>query len=97
MRSLEKMHRNRDLDQVDPEHINRVEKETTWDDLKNVPFMGGQINKDELRAQEILRRMDEVGSFGKRARDNRGSQQAEKIRDKSDYDNMSLSDISSTF
>jgi hypothetical protein len=50
MYSLEKRHRSADLDQGDPEHLDRVATETTWDDLKKVPFKGSQEDlNDTLR------------------------------------------------
>lgn len=118
MRSIEKT-RSRDLDMVDPEHLNKVGRESSWDDLKNVPFAGNQsqsLNSDiekikdlinslptdneqlespEKRA-EIFSKMEEVGSFGKAARE-RGLSPRERSEDMDDTNSMSLSDISKTF
>lgn len=42
MRSLERSHRNTDLDQVDPEHTKRLTGTISWDDLSKKPFRGNQ-------------------------------------------------------
>ena len=43
MRSLERSHRNRDLDQVDPEQIKRLTATISWDDLRSkIPFRSNQ-------------------------------------------------------
>lgn len=53
MRSLEKSHRSTDIDQVDPEHINRVAAESSWDDLSKVPFSGNQQQTQENNKDAI--------------------------------------------
>lgn len=87
MRSLESS-RHHDLDQVDPEHVSRETRETSWDDLKNVPF-GGEPTPSK---DEVLKRMDEVSKFGHSSQE----KPAEKHEDE-DLSGMSLSDISETF
>ena len=58
MRSLEKSHRNADMDQADPEHINRETTEFSWDDLKTVPFSGDRQQLSEnANAAESLKDM----------------------------------------
>ncbi len=42
MRSLERIHKGKDIDQVDPEHTKRLTAEISWDDLRKVPFRGNQ-------------------------------------------------------
>ena len=84
MRSLESS-RHHDLDQVDPEHVGKIGRETSWDDLKNVPFSG---ESKHLSRDEVLQRMDEAAKFGKQAREKREDE---------DLSGMSLSEISETF
>ena len=98
MRSLESR-RHHDMDQVDLEHVSRIGRETTWDDLKNVPFMGDDPDK---KKEALLKRMDEIGSFGRGTRVesvsapdvNRSEEQ--RAKDEEDY-NKSLSEISASF
>lgn len=47
MRSLEKGHRNADIDQVNPEHVGSETAEFSWDDLSKVPFGGNQQQPSE--------------------------------------------------
>ncbi len=84
MRSLESR-RHHDLDQVDPEHMSRETRETSWDDLKNVPFSG---EPKHLSRDEVLQKMNEAAKFGKQAREKREDE---------DLSGMSLSEISETF
>ena len=84
MRSLESS-RHHDLDQVDLEHVNKIGRETSWDDLKDVPFRG---ESRHLSRDEVLQRMDEAAKFGKQAREKREDE---------DLSGMSLSEISETF
>ena len=56
MRSLERSHRNTDLDQVDPEHTKRLAAEISWDDLRKVPF------RDNLQ-QSLGNAIDSVKSL----------------------------------
>ena len=79
MRSLESS-RHTDLDMVDAEHLSHEKREFSWDDLKDVPFAGNKtsIDWDSLpdvqndvnsgQKEEILKKMDEVSSFGRGAR-----------------------------
>lgn len=62
MKSFEKSHKSADLDQVNPEHLNRETAEFSWDDLSKVPFSGNQKNsqvnsKDAVKAARDLKAM----------------------------------------
>lgn len=62
MKSFERSHKSVDLDQVNPEHLNRETAEFSWDDLSKVPFNGNQksnqVNsKDAVKAARDLRDM----------------------------------------
>ena len=59
MRSLEKSHRNTDMDQVNPEHANREAMDFSWDDLNKVPFSGNrqQSPKNTADIAEDLKNM----------------------------------------
>ena len=86
MRSLEGS-RHHDLDQVDPEHVNKSGRETSWDDLKDVPFRG----ESRYSKEEIMQEMDKLAAFGQK------SQEAPKEESAEDYKGMDLSEISKTF
>ena len=86
MRSLESS-RHHDLDQVDPEHVNKISRETSWDDLKDVPFRGESRHSKE----EIMQEMDRLAAFGRKV------EKKPKEESIDDYKGMSLSDISETF
>ena len=98
MRSLESR-RHHDMDQVDPEHVNRISRETTWDDLKNVPFVG---DNQEKRREDILKRMDDIGSFGRGSRTGNvptpdiNHSEEQRAKDEEGF-HKSLSEISETF
>jgi hypothetical protein len=86
MRSLESS-RHHDLDQVDPEHVNKIGRETSWDDLKDVPFRGESRHSKE----EIMQEMDRLAAFGQKV------EKKPKEESVEDFEGMSLSDISETF
>lgn len=79
MRSIEGGRRH-DLDQVDPEHMNKIERENSWNSVKNVPFRGEEslldsINRilgedDDVSEEERLEkaRRDALAAYDKAAR-----------------------------
>ena len=86
MRSLEGG-RHHDLDQVDPEHMNKIGREISWDDLKDVPFSG----EPKRSREELMQEMDRIAAFGQK------TQERPKEESVDDFKGMDLSDISETF
>lgn len=87
MRSLEGG-RHHDLDQVDPEHVNKIGRETSWDDLKDVPFRGEPSHSKE---EIIMQEMDRLAAFGRKPQETLKEESVE------DFEGMDLSEISKTF
>lgn len=102
MKSFERSYKSADLDQVNPEHLNRETVEFSWDGLGKVPFNGNQksnqvrVIASEKAKQRVLDSMKDVGSFGKGYRSGRNLPPTEQPKSETDY-NQTLSDISSTF
>ena len=97
-RSIE-FSRHKDLDMVDAEHLSHEKREASWDDLKNVPFAGNNSLGFEdytERAQRLFKQMDEVGSFGRGAR-NRIKKEEEKVDEPPKHGSMDINEISETF
>ena len=75
MKSFERSHKSRDLDQRDPEHLSRETNEFNWDDLKSVPFSGdtqsidlqGLIN--DLPTDDESEKEKAIADAGKRVRE----------------------------
>ena len=42
MRSLERSHKGKDIDQVNPEQTKRLTAAISWDDLRKIPFSGNR-------------------------------------------------------
>lgn len=59
MRSLERSHRNTDLDQVNPEHTKRLTAAISWDDLSKIPFRGNQ-QQSLGSAKEAVKSLNEL-------------------------------------
>lgn len=59
MRSLERSHRNTDLDQVDPEHTKRLTATISWNDLSKIPFRGNQ-QQSLGSAKEAVKSLNEL-------------------------------------
>lgn len=59
MKSFERSHRSADLDQRNPEHLNRETAEFSWDDLSKVPFRGNQQN-GRINSKEAVKSVKEM-------------------------------------
>ena len=88
MRSLEKSHKNTDIDQVDPEHIRRETAEFSWDDLNSVPFKGNEPRDVVKETRDLKELIDSLPTDG--GEEASQSAEAEKARQQvlSSFDKM---------
>ncbi|MBR3324228.1 hypothetical protein IKG24_01670 [Candidatus Saccharibacteria bacterium] len=59
MKSFERSYRSADLDQRNPEHLNRETAEFSWDDLSKVPFRGNQQN-GQVNSKDAVKSVKEM-------------------------------------
>lgn len=59
MRSLERIHKGKDIDQVDPEKTKRLTAAISWDDLSKIPFRSNQQQSLES-ATEAVKSLNEL-------------------------------------
>ena len=53
MRSLERSHKGKDLDWVDPEQTKRLTAAISWDDLRKIPFSGNRQQSSENATDSV--------------------------------------------
>ena len=80
--SVERSHKNTDLDQRDPEHIGKISKENSWGSLASVPFAGEKTVSTTEEMREALASLpDDVDDEIKQAVAALGGQNTEREND----------------